>query len=114
GYRGFGRQGFRIAAVFDSDREKVGREIGGLTVHHLDDLPELARSEQIRMAVVTVPIESAQTVVDQLVAAGIEGILNFAPVTLSLDSGTNVQGVDLAMELEQLSFAVINRLKSER
>jgi redox-sensing transcriptional repressor len=110
GYKGFAQQGFRVIAAFDSDRAKVGQSISGVPVHHLDELPKLARDHSIRLAVVTVPAESAQSVAEKLVEAGIDGILNFAPVTLSLSDGVNVQGVDLAIELEQLSFAVAGRL----
>jgi redox-sensing transcriptional repressor len=110
GYKGFTQQGFHVIAAFDLDQSKVGQTISGVPVHHLDELPRLAREHAIRLAVVTVPAESAQSVADKLVEAGIDGILNFAPVTLSLSDGVNVQGVDLAIELEQLSFAVAGRL----
>jgi redox-sensing transcriptional repressor len=109
GYKGFNRQGFRIVAAFDMDPEKIGKTIGGLVVHGIDELPQIANQEGIKMAMLSVPAEAAQPVADRLAEAGITGILNFAPVTLSLPAGVDAEGVDLAIELEQLSFAVINR-----
>lgn len=109
GYKGFNRQGFRIVAAFDTDPEKIGKTIGGLFVHSLDDLPQVAADVSIKMAMLSVPAEAAQPTADRLVEAGITGILNFAPVTLSLPPGVDAEGVDLAIELEQLSFAVINK-----
>jgi redox-sensing transcriptional repressor len=109
GYKGFNRQGFRIVAAFDIDPEKIGKQIGGLEVHGLDELPAIAQQESIKMAMLSVPAEAAQPVAERLAAAGISGILNFAPVTLSLPPGVDAEGVDLAIELEQLSFAVNNK-----
>jgi redox-sensing transcriptional repressor len=109
GYKGFNRQGFRIVAAFDMDPDKIGKTIGGLVVHRMDELAAIAEQLSIKMAMLSVPVEAAQPVAEQLVEAGISGILNFAPVTLSLPPGVDAEGVDLAIELEQLSFAVINR-----
>jgi redox-sensing transcriptional repressor len=107
GYRGFGHQNFKIAAGFDSDPHKVGAVIDGVTVYSDDDLSEVIAEKQIKLAILAVPAAAAQPVADQLVAAGIEGILNFAPVTLTLPPEVEIIGVDLAIELEQLSFAVV-------
>jgi redox-sensing transcriptional repressor len=109
GYRGFQPQGFRIVAAFDSDASKVGSTIDGIAVHHLDSLPEVAKQHRIRLGMIAVPAVAAQTVADRLVASGVEGIVNFAPVTLTLPENVSLVGVDLAIELEQLSFAVLNR-----
>lgn len=110
GYRGFGRQNFSIHTAFDADPAKVGQTIQGIPVRHLDDLPEVVRGSGIRLGMIVVPAEHAQAVADRLVAAGIEGIVNFAPVTLSLPPHVQIVAVDLAIELEQLSFAVTNML----
>jgi redox-sensing transcriptional repressor len=110
GYRGFQHQGFRIVAAFDIDPAKVGKSIEGVPVHHLDDCSRIAQEHNIRLAIIAVPSAAAQRVADALVAAGIEGILNFAPVTLISSKQTKIVGVDLAIELEQLSFAVVNQL----
>jgi redox-sensing transcriptional repressor len=109
GYKGFGNQNFRIAAAFDTDAGKIGARIDGVEVHHLDDLATVVKQHQIRLGMIVVPAAGAQAVADRLVAVGIEGIVNFAPVTLALPPGISLVGVDLAIELEQLSFAVLNR-----
>lgn len=108
GYKGFGEQGFRIVAAFDVEAGKVGGKIEGVPVFHVNRLPEVVAREGIRLGIVAVPSQAAQQAADLLVAAGIEGILNFAPVTLSLPKEKHSVGVDLAIELEQLSFAVVN------
>lgn len=107
-YRGFEEQGFRVVAAFDVDPAIVGRRVEGLSVQHLDSLTEVVAQESIRLAILAVPAAQARGVAEKLVAAGIEGVLNFAPVTLSLPSRIRVHGVDLAIELEQLAFAVVN------
>jgi redox-sensing transcriptional repressor len=108
GYRGFQHQGFRIVAAFDVDPAKIGKSIEGVPVHHLDDCSRIATEHHIRLAIIAVPSPAAQKVADALVAAGIEGILNFAPVTINLPKHVRTIGVDLAIELEQLSFSVVN------
>jgi redox-sensing transcriptional repressor len=110
GYKGFQQQGFQIVAAFDVDPAKVGKSVEGIPVHHLDDISRLASQHKIRLAIVAVPAASAQKVADALVSAGIEGILNFAPVTLNLPKQVRTVGVDLAIELEQLSFSVVNHI----
>lgn len=109
GYRGFGSQGFKVVAAFDSDPHKVGAIIDGVSVYDPADMPQVLAESAIKLAVLAVPAAAAQSVAEQLVAAGIEGILNFAPVTLTLPPEIEIIGVDLAIELEQLSFAVVRR-----
>lgn len=109
GYKGFGNQGFRIAAAFDIDQAKVGTAIDGVQIYHLDRLADVTQRHQIKLGMIAVPAPSAQGVADRLVSAGISGILNFAPVTLVLPESVSQIGVDLAIELEQLSFSVVNR-----
>jgi len=103
-YRGFLRKGFRLAAIFDADNAKVGHAFGDLTVRPMDKLAAVAAEQGIKLAILSVPGESAQAVTDTLVAAGIRGILNFAPVSLTVPADVSIQGVDLAVQLEQLSF----------
>lgn len=109
GYRGFQQQGFRIVAAFDVDSEKVGTTIDGVDIYGLAQLSEITRTHKIRLGLIAVPASAAQMVADRLVAAGVEGILNFAPVTITLPETVSLVGVDLAIELEQLSFGVFNR-----
>lgn len=110
GYKGFASQGFGIVAAFDVAPHIVGTTIEGIPVHSLDRLAEVVRQQQIQLGMVTVPAAAAQAVTDQLVAAGIAGIVNFAPVTLSLPDDVSLVGVDLTTELEQIAFSVANRL----
>jgi redox-sensing transcriptional repressor len=110
GYRGFGRQNFTIVAAFDADPAKVGQIVQGLTIQPLEELAETIREKQIRLGMIVVPAARAQEAASLLVAAGAEGIVNFAPVTLVLPPHVQNVGVDLAIELEQLSFAVTTKL----
>lgn len=112
GYRGFQQRGFRIVAAFDTDPAKIGGRIEGLVVEHLDRLPEIARKLRIRLGMIAVPAAAAQVVADRLAAVGVEGILNFAPVTINLPDRVSQIGVDLAIELEQLAFSVVQRQRS--
>src|SRR5262245_19401208 len=84
GYRGFQHQGFHILAAFDVDPAKVGKAVDGIHIFHLDEIGRVAKEQSIRLAIISVPAAGAQGVADALVAAGIDGILNFAPVTLNL------------------------------
>jgi redox-sensing transcriptional repressor len=104
GYAGFGTRGFRIAALFDADPARVGEHISGLVVQHVDDLAEVVAVEEISIAVIATPAHAAQAVADRLVDAGVTSILNFAPCVLTVPDGVDVRKVDLAIELQILSF----------
>lgn len=110
GHRGFGSKGFEVVAAFDTDEDVVGRTIEGIEVHHIDQLPEIAAKKELKLGVLAVPAAAAPAVAERLVDAGVEGILNFSPVTLD-DKRVSVKAVDLAIELEQLTFAVVDRRK---
>lgn len=103
-YRGFDAKGFRLTAVFDADASKVGKKISQFTVQSLSELEETIKAQQIRLAILAVPADAAQQVADQLIAAGIRGILNFAPVNITVPPNIALNAVDLAVQLEQLSF----------
>ena len=103
-YKGFSRQGFRIAAVFDDDPAKIGRELDGVPIFASRDLAREVQARGIQIAVVAVPAESAQPVTDQLVAAGLKAVLNFAPARLKTPKDVRLKNVDLSIELETLSF----------
>jgi redox-sensing transcriptional repressor len=109
GYRGFIRQGFRIVAAFDTDPLKVGTQVESFRIFGMDHLNEIVTKKGIQLGLVAVQATAAQTVADQLVAAGVDGIVNFAPVTLTVPPGISKVGVDLAWELEQVTFAIANR-----
>jgi redox-sensing transcriptional repressor len=103
-YEGFAPQGFRLVAVLDVDASVIGSDVAGLTVVHLDTLPEIARREQVEMGVVAVPGHAAQSVVDAMIAAGLRTVLNFAPVHVRVPPDVTVRRVDLSTELQMLSF----------
>jgi redox-sensing transcriptional repressor len=103
-YGGFGERGFPVRALFDADPERVGEKIGGLVVDPLDDLPRIVREREVSIGVIATPAIAAQQVADQLVDAGVGSILNFAPAVLTVPEGVSLRKVDLATELQILSF----------
>jgi len=105
-YRGFDSKGFRISAVFDADERKVGTSLGDCTIQSLRELESTIKKENIRLAIIAVPADVAQEVADRLVSAGIKGLLNFAPTSLNVPPEIAVNAVDLAVQLEQISFQV--------
>jgi redox-sensing transcriptional repressor len=108
-YRGFRQRGFRIIAVYDVNPAVVGHTIDGFTVRHLDDMEKDATTEKVDIAVLAVPAVAAQPVAERCVSAGIRAIMNFAPVQLQVPDSVAVKTVNMAMELEGLSFALTNR-----
>src|SRR4051794_26744387 len=104
GYAGFGSRGFRIAALIDADPRRVGEKINDLPVRHIDELEQLVAEHAISIAVIATPVHAAQNVADRLVAAGVTSILNFAPCVLAVPDNVDVRKVDLAIELQILSF----------
>ena len=108
-YRGFGQRGFDIVAIFDADPAKIGWQWNGLAVQDIATLEtELAR-QPVDMAVLVTPAEAAQPVADRLVRLGVRAILNFAPLQLTVPADVVVKTVNLALELETLSYALTNR-----
>ena len=105
-HRSFHERGFRIVAVFDNDPYKEGTTCGGLKVRPMWDLDRAVRELDISVGIIAVPSLGAQAVADQLVAAGVRGILNFAPVRVQAPDGYEVRAVDFAGELQQLAFHV--------
>lgn len=104
-YQGFRREGFEIIALFDVSDEKIGDESrSGVPIFDLKELRRVARKDHIDIAVIAVPAESAQGVLDQIVAAGVKAVLNFSPGTLKVPPGVKLRGVDLTVSLESLSF----------
>ena len=104
GYGGFASRGFRIAGLLDADPSRVGERVAGLTVQHIDHLEDVVRSGDVSIGVIATPAEAAQDVCDALVAAGVTSILNFAPAVLQVPDGVDLRKVDLALELQILSF----------
>jgi redox-sensing transcriptional repressor len=106
GYETFRRQGFHIEAVFDTDPTKVGEHWDGVEVQPESAMERVVREAGIEIAVIAVPASAAQEVVDRLVPVGVRGILNFAPKTLEVPSEVVVRSVDMALEMEGLSYAL--------
>ena len=109
-YPDFATQGFRILALFDTDPAKLGRRFGDAEVRSIDELGEFARREGVRIGIVATPAGAAQEAADRLVGAGIRGILNFAPTRIAVPEGVSLRDVNLAIELEGLSFAITEGL----
>ena len=105
-YPGFGNQGFDFVAVFDNDPRKIGRRWGGVEVEDVASLVQVVHERRIQMGVIVTPREAAQEVADLLVEAGVEAILNFAPKKISVPEGVTLRDVNLAIEIEGLSFAL--------
>ncbi len=105
-YAVFPKRGFRLVAAFDIAPEKIGRKIGPIVVQHIDDVGEVIRAQEVKLAILTVPASAAPQAAHLLHDAGVRGILNFAPARLDLPDGIAVNHVDLAARLERLSFEV--------
>jgi redox-sensing transcriptional repressor len=106
---GFSTRGFRILALFDADRDVVGREVGGLVVRPIDALGEVQGLGDSAIGVVAVPAAAAQQVTDALVGVGVTAILNFAPQVLTVPADVLLRHVDLGTELQVLSFFQLRR-----
>ena len=108
-YRGFDAKGFKLVAVFDNDPAKVGTRQGSAGEFEVRPLTEMRAAVQklkVQLGIIAVPPDTAQDVADQLVEAGIRGLMNFAPVSLHVPGDVAMNAVDLAVQLEQLSFQV--------
>jgi len=104
-YPGFRQEGFAIVALFDAERGKVGRRSkGGVPIHDISEFRRVVRRDGIDIAVVAVPADSAQTVVNTAVQAGVRAVLNFSPGSLKVPPGVKLKNVDLTVSMESLSF----------
>lgn len=103
-YRGFGAQSFRLVAVFDNAPHKVSTTVGEFKVQPMDELPRIVREQKVQIAMLAVPAEAAQRVADQLVEMGIRGILNYAPITLSVPPNVKVYYIDPVVGLQSMTY----------
>lgn len=103
-YRGFEKEGFEIVAAFDADPERKRDKQIKQPIYEMSDLPTFVKEQNIKMAILTVPAAAAQEVTNHLVKAGIAGILNFAPIVLTVSEEVMVNNVNVAIELENLSY----------
>ncbi len=108
-YRGFKQRGFQVVGVYDNNPEKIGRPWGDAVVRDMSTLASDVTTQHVDIAVLAIPADDAQDVVDQIVAAGIRAILSFAPTSLHVPPHVAVKTVNMAMELEGLSYALTNR-----
>ena len=107
-YAGFRDDGFEIVALFDTLKEKVGRRSrGGVLIHDVRDFRKIVKREGIGIAVIAVPADAAQPVVNTVVAAGVHAILNFSPGALKVPRGVKLKSMDLTVSLESLSFFLV-------
>jgi redox-sensing transcriptional repressor len=104
GYGGFGDRGYPVAGVVDVDPAKIGSVLGGVRVRHIDELAQIVQARRVNIGVVATPPAAAQDAAERLVRAGVTSILNFAPVVLSVPRSIEVRKVDLAVELQILSY----------
>ncbi|MBO8162961.1 MAG: redox-sensing transcriptional repressor Rex [Brevibacillus sp.] len=109
-YNAYLRDNMRIVAIFDNDPAKQGKTIAGLVIQPLEELKDTVKQRQIRLAIITVPAAAAQAVADQLIEAGIEGILNFAPVNIRTDADVKIYHADVTSSLQSLAY-YLNRTK---
>jgi redox-sensing transcriptional repressor len=105
-YKGFEQEGFEIIAAFDSDASRKRDKGPGVPIYSMEKLEEFVHDHAVRMAIITVPVAVAQEVTNRLVDAGISGILNFAPMVLHVPDDVMVNNVNLAIELENLSYFI--------
>lgn len=103
-HRDFNRWGFKIVVAFDKRPEIIGNRIGGVLVERIENLKSSVRKKEIEMGMVAVPADSAQSVADSLTAAGIKGILNFAPTLLDVPDQVTVKQVDITSRLKELNY----------
>ena len=108
-YRGFRQRGYNIIAVYDANPDKIGRSLEGIEIRDMARFEADVAAEHPEIAVIAIPGEEAQAVLDRIVRTGIRAVLNFAPVQLHAPADVTVRAVNMAMELEGLSFALTNR-----
>ncbi len=103
-FTGISERGFHIVGVVDKDETKIGSIVGGVRVTHADELTQIVQSKTVSIGIIATPAQHAQEAADALVRAGVGSIMNFAPTVLSVPNGVNVRKVDLALELQILSY----------
>ena len=103
-YKGFAERGFRVVGLVDADRRKVGEVVAGLQVRPVEEMPQLVRSHDVAIGIISTPGAAAQEVADRMVAAGVRSILNFAPTVIAVPPEVSLRKVDLSIELQILGF----------
>ncbi|NQS91772.1 MAG: redox-sensing transcriptional repressor Rex [Chloroflexi bacterium] len=103
-YRGFLNRGFQVSAIFDVDPQKIGHKIGDLVVKDIREMCDFVAANGIQIAVLAIPAENAQNVIDDLVVVGITAILNYAPIYIKTPEGVQIEHIDPAVHLQKLSY----------
>lgn len=103
-YAGFESRGFRIVAIFDEDKEKIGQPMGPVYVEDFANLTQRADETGAQIAVIAVPTAAAQRVAEQLVAAGLHSILCYAPITLTVPSNVQVEYIDPVIHFQHMTY----------
>jgi len=114
GYKEFTRQGFHIIKLFDNDQRKIGSNHKGIVISDIQNMEREVKGAGIEMAIIAVPATVAQYVVDDVVGVGIKAILNFAPINLRVPEDVYLRNENMSMELEYLSFAMVNKHREKR
>lgn len=109
-YRNFASLGFNLVAIFDVDPAKVGQKVNGVQVYHLQALEAVVKEKGVQIGVITVPAEQAQDVANRLVAAGVRGIWNFAPIKVNVPPSVRIVSEDLSVGLSSLSYYLSRQL----
>lgn len=107
-YRGFENRGFRIAAIFDVDPQKIGKKLAGIPIEDVSTIPEVLPQRGIRIGIIAVPTEAAQEVADLLVQGGVQAILNYAPIRLSVPEYVRVEYIDPVIALQSMTYYLGN------
>jgi len=103
-YYGFSKTNFTVAALFDADEEKIGKKVGKVKIFDIKDFAEVAKNDKIDVAVIAVPAQFAQSVLEQVTKAGIKAVMNFAPTPLRIEGDVKLKTIDLTISLESLSY----------
>ncbi len=113
-FRKFAAQGFEVVAMFDSDPKKIGEKVRGISIYDIKNLDEIIEQENIHIGIITVPAEFAQDVADRLISAGINGIWNFAPVSLKVTDSIRLVNEDLSIGLSSISYYLTRTVPEEK
>lgn len=108
-YNAFRSQGYNIVHIFDNDRKKIGKSLKGLIIEDIKNLAKIIKNSNIDIAIVTVPADTAQEVIDELVCSGVKAILNFAPTKIMVGHSVRLHNVDLSLELDHLSYLLADK-----
>lgn len=103
-YGGFANRGFRIVMVFDNDPKKIGTKVGDMTVQDASNIEQVVKKSGIEIAMITAPAAAAQSIAESLVKAGIQAILNYAPITLNLPANIHIETIDPIFQLQHMTY----------